>query len=1190
MTNSSGCATVTTQNITVNGTTYGNYAYRMPLTLNTTNLGISSDLTNFPFLVTITDPSLVVAASGCSNKVQFPAGSSYDFAFVDAVAGEVPYQVDNYDPVAGTLQVWVKLPTLTRSVNNTLSFYFGSNTANTANTPSNVWASDYQAVYHFNEAAYTGSAIDGTANGHTGTTTGMTAADLVAGKVGTAYSFNGSTKKIGANTVAVSGPFTLSAWVNLSSTGHDQKVITNQASAGSSTGGYKLGVYTDNTPESESGAAVNRTSTPASPALAANTWHYIQSVYTGSTLSTYVDGVQYKIMSTTTNPSATNPLFIGVGEGGTNYYFWGLIDEPRVSNVAKTADWLTAEYKNQNTPASYTTAGTMATNYTNASAIKGGITYTTTDGVNFTYTINSTTSSGTPPNDGTANFIINGASVTQPAAATIYQLTVNSAAKINLNGQTLNVGCNIVNNGTITDQSTSVSTINFNGAGATQTYTGTSSNTMLVDNLAINNTNASGATITITGGNVSVARTLDVNTGNLVVNNSGNGSLTLLSTAAQTANVDILPATSSIIGKVNVQRFITGNSSSNYRGYRLLSTPVNITSATASATGANYMDLSTLKTPYTLNGTTYYGAFTGGTGAGFSVTNANPTIYFFKETVANSNTTFTSGKNIGVTGISSGTVTLTDGTTYNMPVGNGFILYYVGSTSGRTTGAASVVPDNATITHAGYINQGTIPVNLWYTPGGAALNSLKLSYTSTLSATSNYRGFNMVGNPYPCTIDLAKVYSDNYNATSNKISGNFYELYDVAPNQKYVVYSADGTTSSATLSSQYVASGQGFLTLANAAGQSLVFKEDQKVASQQPTGSALILSAQLNKPALSAAVQSVAGQISGLHLKMEKDSTLFDECGIYFRSDWADQFDNDDAYDLGGINLKVSLSSYSSDKVRTSINKMGDYTNGKIVKLYVSATSDGFYNLNMNAMQNIDTTLYDIYLRDKYKKDSLDIRRYKQYNFNIVRSDTNSFGANRFELVIMRRALPAYQLVSFKGSRVTGGAQLVWKTYNEGSYTGFTLQRMDGTQQFVPIYQLQSDGHGTYTYLDKAAVNGMNHYKLMSNDVNSQTTYSGVVSVLLGDGNSEGLLLSVFPNPVASTIRVTLTDDNAAATAGINLQVRVMSTNGQVMSTLKSSGNMASADISHLTPGTYVIEAIDSQTKKLYGRKVFVKL
>jgi hypothetical protein len=46
------------------------------------------------------------------------------------------------------------------------------------------------------------------------------------------------------------------------------------------------------------------------------------------------------------------------GDGGQTAPWNGLIDEVRISNVARSADWVTTEYNNQNAPGSFITLGT----------------------------------------------------------------------------------------------------------------------------------------------------------------------------------------------------------------------------------------------------------------------------------------------------------------------------------------------------------------------------------------------------------------------------------------------------------------------------------------------------------------------------------------------------------------------------------------------------------------------------------------------------------------------------------------------------------------------------------------------------------------------------------------------------------------------------------------------------------------
>ncbi|TWI93718.1 concanavalin A-like lectin/glucanase superfamily protein, partial [Mucilaginibacter frigoritolerans] len=339
-----------------------------------------------------------------------------------------------------------------------------------------TWASDYQAVYHFGETTYTGTTQDATANGNTGTTHGMTASNLVSGKVTNAYSFNGSSTNITSNGISITGNFTISAWVNLTVASRDQKVLNNEDINDQASGGVKLCVFVNNIPETEGGNATTRRATPTAPAITASSWHYLQGVYNGSSLSTYVDGVQYSIINTTQNPTQLTPFYIGVGEGGNKYYFDGIIDEARVSSVAKTSDWIKAEYVNQNNAVSFTYVGSTTVNTTNEAGINGGLTYTWTGATSTDPTVatnwNNTTlgtSNQLPAFTGTATLKIPSGLSQYPvltADASIYGLTLASGASINLNGHTLSVGCNIYNSsgGQILYGSNTASGLTWNGS------------------------------------------------------------------------------------------------------------------------------------------------------------------------------------------------------------------------------------------------------------------------------------------------------------------------------------------------------------------------------------------------------------------------------------------------------------------------------------------------------------------------------------------------------------------------------------------------------------------------------------------------------------------------------------------------------------------------------------------------------
>jgi hypothetical protein len=401
------------------------------------------------------------------------------------------------------------------------------------------------------------------------------------------------------------------------------------------------------------------------------------------------------------------------------------------------------------------------------------------------------------------------------------------------------------------------------GVGSLIYLTGGNFNLGAYSTLNINNVNTN-ATLPYSfynnGGVVTCASTSVINptsTTSYIDNLSTATSFTLFSDANGCATIGPLPTTGTpkITGLYNVQRYISAAS----RNYRLLASPVNETSATTASTTAspNVVNISAIGFD---NPTTpapgFNGAFIAGPGAGFSPNiNANPTMYLYQESLlpgTGENKSFTSGKNVGIINISTASPygvstqstaaagqTGPDNNTSNgvvIPAGNGYLLYYIhDNTSTNTSGPVTT----ATTTATGYINQGTVPFILWgtQTPTPSTLTYAMTLTPVTISPANGqlYPGVTLVGNPYPSSIDLNGVFTDNYGsggAFINTPNGGeaFYELNPT--NNQFVSYNysiATGTGQVSGGSSQYIASGQGFYVTVERNLGTLNFKEDQKV-------------------------------------------------------------------------------------------------------------------------------------------------------------------------------------------------------------------------------------------------------------------------------------------------------------------------------------------------------------------------
>jgi len=755
-------------------------------------------------------------------------------------------------------------------------------------------------------------------------------------------------------------------------------------------------------------------------------------------------------------------------------------------------------------------------------------------------------------------------------------VTGNMANSGNLNLQTgsFTLSGNYTNGGTYTQGTGSIV---FNGQN--QVLTDNGPGTMFT-NVFFSGNGGSGNPAVMSSGNFSVSSQGVLNMVNATSLNA-NGRLTLNSDANGSATVAAIPSGSTITNSVNVQRYITGGAG--YRGYRLISSPVY--SATVS-----------LNNVFSINYLTSSVFLTGASGGGFDKA-GNPTLYLFREDQLPSNSSFTSGNFEGISAINNSPAynysvsgAGTSGTFY-LPAGNGVMFFFRGnkaSASLTTETTPGYTPVTVTTTTTATLNQGQVIVHDWYTPSSA-----NLGYTGSGTGT-NYavRGFNLAGNPYPSSIDW-----EQYNTTTttsgiyaSNVSNAIYELNPATNN--YDVYQVGGIyTNHGT---RTVASGQGFFVLATGANPQLIFNETAKTATQN-SGLNLFMSTRNDL------VSSNKGNIDQhLRLQMVKDSINTDDIYIGFNSGASPQFtaDCDALYRPG--NGQVSLGSYSADNVMLAINKMPlPKLQQTIIPLFVTAKAYGTYNLNMTEIASIPQ-LYDIWLMDKFNKDSLDIRHNPSYAFDI-NTDTSSYGSKRFQLVIRENPALMVHLLNFTAAKATNGVQAVWVTENEQNYTNFTVERSnDGGTTFSILGGYVSNAQGSYSFLDKNPANGANLYRLKLEDINGTITYSNVVTLMYGNATSLVKTgITVYPNPAKSIVNLSIATGFNPGTsvasisnpaAGMSYDIQIASISGSSVAKATTNQQCWQTDVSVLMPGTYIITVTNNKDKSLVGKAKFVKL
>lgn len=117
----------------------GSWDSRAPLTVRGGQ--VAGDLTDFPMLVDTTVPGLAAA---------LPSGADVVVTDADA-ATRLDHELEAIDTGAGTVRLWVRVPTVASAADTTLFLYWGNASAEDWQDPAGVWGEDARAVLHLGE-------------------------------------------------------------------------------------------------------------------------------------------------------------------------------------------------------------------------------------------------------------------------------------------------------------------------------------------------------------------------------------------------------------------------------------------------------------------------------------------------------------------------------------------------------------------------------------------------------------------------------------------------------------------------------------------------------------------------------------------------------------------------------------------------------------------------------------------------------------------------------------------------------------------------------------------------------------------------------------------------------------------------------------------------------------------------------
>ena len=347
--NGIGCVTSTIATLTVTDPDAPGWAYAKTITLN--HAQVSGTHTDFPALVVIDDDHDVCAHARSDGA---------DLLFTDTNRTPLSFELESYAAAGGAGGgargvAWVRVPTLSAAADTNILLLYGNPGCNVSRQqPAQVWDSHYQGVWHLGLGAGGLSLADSTGK-RAATPSGAPAG--VAGRINGGVGFDDTAQYIDTK-------INMSGWTRMTIEGWASRGLTNR----STYVGYEVDSPPGRTGLRMVPGSVTAAAAGQEPVWAQNdavTNHFLADVYDG-TLPTpqfwlYFDGVSRALANynapASSLPTFTNSLKIGTRQDGTPQYSSGMVDEVRVSDIARSGGWIATEYNNQANPTNFATFG-----------------------------------------------------------------------------------------------------------------------------------------------------------------------------------------------------------------------------------------------------------------------------------------------------------------------------------------------------------------------------------------------------------------------------------------------------------------------------------------------------------------------------------------------------------------------------------------------------------------------------------------------------------------------------------------------------------------------------------------------------------------------------------------------------------------------------------------------------------------
>jgi len=343
--------------------------YSVCETLTIASGQIPGSLTNFPIplyfnmtmgngSVSPTLPALKLSSSGGSvqNTVTFNGQTCpADVTFTSDSGGTMPLSWDCalYTGSTGALAAYVKESVASGGTNLYMSIGNASQSSYTGGAVGAAYDGNYVLAWHFGNGT-TLSYGDSTSNGDAGNPRGTVSA--VSGQLGGGISFPAGSNYVGNSDTINIGTSTFETWVYYpGSTGSGYSLATFANGYGSGVADKTLSLQNLSAhPQYYVYSGLPNTAA-ASTAVSSGTWYQLIGTNDGTNVNIYINGVLagHATGGNSYTGFSVPDIYVNSSNSATTTYY----SELRVSSVARSANWITAQYNAESAPSTFFSLG-----------------------------------------------------------------------------------------------------------------------------------------------------------------------------------------------------------------------------------------------------------------------------------------------------------------------------------------------------------------------------------------------------------------------------------------------------------------------------------------------------------------------------------------------------------------------------------------------------------------------------------------------------------------------------------------------------------------------------------------------------------------------------------------------------------------------------------------------------------------